>query len=76
MTNRRPRNPFKHHLFRQHPAEVIRRIRATARLHPAHSAYRQQMAIVDAAVFTHPDYPDLVDLAAAITHNSKGDPTR
>lgn len=64
-----PRNPFARGLFEQSPAEVIRRILRAGRCPLTSPVYRQQMAVVDAALFTHPDYAEILQLAAAVDHD-------
>jgi hypothetical protein len=69
MSKRRPRNPFERGLFDQAPAEAIRRIVAAGRCRMTSPVYRQQMAVVDAALFTHPDYAEILQLAALADHD-------
>lgn len=66
MWKRRARDQRRHRLFVQEPADAIRRIVMAGRCPPASRIYRQQMAVVDAALFTHPDYPALTHLASAV----------
>lgn len=70
----RPRRPRRDGppLHRHPPAEVIRRVVATGHLPVAHVLYRKNMAVVDAVVFSHPDYGALTHLAAAIETETKG----
>jgi hypothetical protein len=66
MFRRRNRHTDRPRLFVQEPAEAIRRIVLAGRCPLTSRIYRQQMAVVDAALFTHPDYGPLTHLAAAV----------
>lgn len=59
-------------VFRQPPRTLIRRVVATSRLDPADHRYRQAMAVIDAALFTRPDYGELTSLAAHVEQHTKG----
>ncbi|MQA16945.1 MAG: hypothetical protein GEV09_23280, partial [Pseudonocardiaceae bacterium] len=60
MFDHRPRDRGQtSRVFRQAPRTLIRRIIATSRLDRADHRYRQAMAVIDAALFTRPDYAEL-----------------
>lgn len=49
------------------PAKVITQITTAARAPVASATYRRLMTVIDADVFTRPDYPEFVHLAHVLT---------
>lgn len=66
MFRRRNNRTERPRLFVQEPAEAVRRIVLAGRCPPGSWIYRRQMAVVDAALFTHPDYGPLTHLPSAV----------
>ncbi|MQA06846.1 MAG: hypothetical protein GEV07_30525 [Streptosporangiales bacterium] len=63
---------WRYQLYKQPPAEIIRRISALAQLPLSSRGYRRLMTNVDAALFSRPDYPELIHLATAIKRDLGG----
>lgn len=68
MFHRRPHPPyaFIDRMYAHPPATVIRLLTGLARKPPASPHYRHAMTTVDAALFSRPDYGELVALATAV----------